>query len=67
MSLIQFAQNLSQFIVGPFGTSMLIFGIALTAILAAIHAMAWRHLWEVIFVGAFVFSSGWIVTTFLGG
>lgn len=64
--LAQFAQTLATFIVGPFGVSMITLAIGGVALLCALHAMRWSHLWETVFAGAILFSSAWVVTTFLG-
>lgn len=68
MNLEQFAQNLANFIVGPFGRSMCVFAIAATAIAATMdfHGASWNHVFRVVVVCAFVFSAGYIVTTWLG-
>jgi type IV secretory pathway VirB2 component (pilin) len=67
VSLLTFAQNVAQFIVGPFGISMITFCIAACALAAAMHAMRWSNVFTAVFMGAILFSSSWIVTTFLGG
>jgi type IV secretory pathway VirB2 component (pilin) len=65
MSLLTFAQNLAQFITGPFGVSLITLAIAGTAMAAAVHAMRWSHVFTVVFMGAIAFSAAWIVQTFL--
>jgi type IV secretory pathway VirB2 component (pilin) len=65
MSLLTFAQNLAQFITGPFGISLITLAIAGTAMAAAVHAMRWSHVFTVVFMGAIAFSAAWIVQTFL--
>lgn len=62
-----FAQKLAAFIVGPFGISIVIFGIALTAVMAIFewHGGSWSTVGKAIIAGAVVFSSGWIVNTWL--
>ena len=67
VSLLTFAQNVAQFIVGPFGISMITFCIGACALAAAMHAMRWSNVFTAVFMGAILFSSSWIVTTFLGG
>lgn len=67
MSLITFAQNLAMFIVGPFGISMITLAIGALALAAALAAMSWRHVFSSVFGGAILFSSAWIVNTFLAG
>lgn len=63
--LLAFAQNMAQFIVGPFGVSIITLAIAGTAMAAAVHAMRWGHVFTTIGCGACAFSAAWIVNTFL--
>ena len=63
--LTAFAQALAQFVVGPFGISIITFAIAGVAICCALHMLRWGQLWATIGAGAFAFAAGWIVTTFL--
>lgn len=64
-SLVGIVQNLAQFIVGPFGVSVITLAIAGSAIAASLHAMRWGHVFTAMAMGAVVFSAGWIVNTFL--
>jgi TrbC/VIRB2 pilin len=67
MSLLTFMQNIATFIVGQFGIGAITVAIGLTAICAAYEICRWKRVGEAIVGGAILFSSGWIVTTWLGG
>ncbi len=67
MSLLSFVQNVSQFIVGPFGISIITIGIGLASMGAVFGAVRWSRVGEAILGGAVMFSSAWIVTTWLQG
>jgi hypothetical protein len=65
MSLLTFIQNLSQFILGPFGVSLITVGVAGTAMGAIIGWCRLVRVFEVLGGGAVALSAAWIVTTFL--
>jgi hypothetical protein len=67
MSLLTFIQNLSTFILGPFGIALITVAIAGTAMGAIIGWVRLVRIFEVLAGGAIALSAAWIVTTFLGG
>ena len=67
MSLLTFMNNISTFIVGPFGISAITAAIGSSAVAAAFEIVRWKRVGEAIFAGAILFSSAWINTTWLQG
>lgn len=65
MSLQTFITNISTFITGQFGISLITVAIAMTAAAAAYEIVRWKRVGEAVFGGAVLFSAGWIVTTWL--
>jgi hypothetical protein len=65
MSLLTFMQNIAAFIVGGFGISAITVAVGLFAIAASYEVCRWKRVAEAIFGGAILFSSGWIVNTWL--
>lgn len=66
MSLLTFMQNIASFLVGPFGISAITVAIGLTAMCAGYEICRWKRVGEAIVSGAILFSSAWIVHTWLG-
>lgn len=65
MNLQTFITNISTFISGTFGISLITVAIALAAVAAAYEIVRWKRVGEAIFGGAVMFSAAWIVTTWL--
>lgn len=65
MSLLTFMQNIAAFLVSTFGIGAITVAIGLTAIGAAYGFVRWSRVGEAIFGGAILFSSAWIVNTWL--
>ena len=65
MTLLQFIQNLSTFILGPFGISLITVAVAGTAMGAIIGWCRLVRIFEVLGGGAVALSAAWIVSTFL--
>jgi type IV secretory pathway VirB2 component (pilin) len=65
MSWLQFVQTASQFIVGPFGVSLIVLWVGIAGIRVGIE-QRWPPLGYAIAGGVILFSSAWAVTTFMG-
>ena len=66
LSLIQFAQNMAQFITGPFGVSIIILAVAATFLGAALHFLPARAGFVSFACGAIAFAAAWLVQQYLG-
>ena len=64
--LLAVLQNFAQSITGPFGIAAISVAIGGTAIAAAWHFLAWRHVWHTFIAGAVAFSAAAVVTMLHG-
>ena len=65
MSLLTFVQNVSTFLTGQFGIGAITIAIGLAGAGAAMELVRWKRVGEAIVGGAILFSSAWMVTTWL--
>lgn len=66
MSWLAIVQQISTFITGTFGTTLVTIAIAVAGARAMFHAH-WGAFWSAIGGGAVLVSAAWVVQTFLGG
>ena len=64
MSWLSIVQQISTFITGTFGTTLVMIAVAIAGARAMLHGH-WGHFWCAIGGGAVLVSASWVVQTFL--
>lgn len=66
MSLTGFIQNVTAFIIGPFGISLIVVAFAITCLLAMADWIRKSRVFEVLLLGAAAYAASTLVQQFIG-